>query len=194
MFGSWRQGGSPRESASSGFTSLFKPFGTSSPGLAAGGFDGSVIAKKPQKNATAAVTRSAHSQPGSGSDDDSGDGPMELFVGGLRSIGEVQEAELRAHFETFGAVQSLELTRDRRRHDQRGFCFVTFTHKVSRICLAQDLWYPQAHCSACHCSCTHHTCEISGTARIHTHISVPFASCRVLPSTAWTPLTRTSVA
>jgi RNA recognition motif. (a.k.a. RRM, RBD, or RNP domain) len=56
---------------------------------------------------------------------------MEVFVGGLRELGEVNEGELRSHFEQFGTVVRLELTRDRRRHDQRGFCFVTFANKVS---------------------------------------------------------------
>jgi RNA recognition motif. (a.k.a. RRM, RBD, or RNP domain) len=62
---------------------------------------------------------------------------MEVFVGGLRELGEVSEVELRSHFEQFGTVVRLELTRDRRRHDQRGFCFVTFANKVSSTtCLA----------------------------------------------------------
>ncbi|KAG5179063.1 hypothetical protein JKP88DRAFT_224660 [Tribonema minus] len=68
------------------------------------------------------------------------DEPMEVFVGGLRELGDsVDEQELRDHFGAFGEVLKLELTRDRRRHDQRGFCFVTFAHKSAALaCLEHE--------------------------------------------------------
>eukprot|EP00612_Vaucheria_litorea_P002958 CAMPEP_0171461664 /NCGR_PEP_ID=MMETSP0945-20130129/6019_1 /TAXON_ID=109269 /ORGANISM="Vaucheria litorea, Strain CCMP2940" /LENGTH=319 /DNA_ID=CAMNT_0011988051 /DNA_START=165 /DNA_END=1124 /DNA_ORIENTATION=+ len=109
------------------------PFGTSPAASLAGDFDGRVRTnlKKWMSQRTLEAESSENDLP---AEVEPAEEPFEVFVGGLRELGDsIDENELRKHFEKFGEVQKLELTRDRRRHDQRGFCFVTYAKKASAL-------------------------------------------------------------
>lgn len=116
----------------------FMPFGTSPAVSRAGDFDGKV--RKTIKQFTTPWSPPSASHPdqppisGSLNEVPTDEEPFEVFVGGLRELGDnIDEEELQDHFKQFGEVVKLELTRDRRRHDQRGFCFVTYASKASAI-------------------------------------------------------------
>ncbi|KAG5178157.1 hypothetical protein JKP88DRAFT_330434 [Tribonema minus] len=125
--------GSDNGSSSNPFNFGFLPF-TASPSSQA-----SDSARKEEPPLEPLTGPALHSPPFSDQEDDDATSdeegePFEVFVGGLRELGDsINEEELLVYFEVFGEVTKLELTRDRRRHDQRGFCFVSYTHKASAL-------------------------------------------------------------